>query len=166
MVSPHPSRTQKVGDPFLHSDSSDCLYFILGHFTSLSQWKQLTASLLYNTYERDAFTLFDSRTANIERAVEDLNPLLRQFAAPEHTISVQRVEELRSIARKAAHLAFTLFSQPCFWSFDWQTGSFDKPHERVVIFPALLRIMDGQGKNVFPPQVVREKDFLGSYPYY
>lgn len=51
------------------------------HFALLSRWKQLSAALMYSTYVRDAFSLFNSRTVNIERATNDLDPLLRVYAS-------------------------------------------------------------------------------------
>ncbi|KAJ8113539.1 hypothetical protein OPT61_g4345 [Boeremia exigua] len=48
----------------------------------LSRWKQITATLLYSTYVEEAFSPFDARTINIERAMEDLGPLLNIYAIP------------------------------------------------------------------------------------
>lgn len=113
-----------------------------------------------------SFNHFDSRTANIERALKDLEPLLQTYALARS--STYRQKDLREILKSGAKFAFMLFSQPCFWQFDWngsrhchkrvggQIGIFLEstsveshldPTE-VVIWPTLLRIMDGDGRRI------------------
>ncbi|KAF2245602.1 hypothetical protein BU26DRAFT_71738 [Trematosphaeria pertusa] len=145
-------------------------------FALLSRWKQISATLLHSTYVADAFLDFDSRTVNIERALKDLDPLLATYAISHDAGHGKgaRLAELRDLLRKGAKFAFTLFSQPSFWSFDWTsdraaehgkgdgqleshgTGSVEStgtgtniastlvPAE-IVIWPRLLRVMDGDG---------------------
>jgi len=90
-------------------------------FALLSRWKQISATLLHSTYVANAFSHFDSRTINIERALKDLDPLLTTYASPheagrrDHT----RLDHLRDVLRQGAKFAFTLFSQASFWKFDW-----------------------------------------------
>jgi hypothetical protein len=90
-------------------------------YALLSRWKQLSATLLHSTYVADAFSSFDGRTVNIERAMMDLGPLLATYAIPKDAgrKTGARLGDLREVLRKGARLAFTLFSQPCFWTFDW-----------------------------------------------
>lgn len=72
---------------------------------------------MHSTYVTNGFSHIDSRTANIERALVDLDPLLRTYAT---TWSDTRVSDLREILKKGARLAFTLFGEPCVWQFDWE----------------------------------------------
>ncbi|KAF1949018.1 hypothetical protein CC80DRAFT_281640 [Byssothecium circinans] len=99
------------------------------NFALLSRWKQISATLLHSTYTTDAFTHFDSRTVNIERALKALDPLLSAYAIPlnrndglqTHSRPSQdaRLSDLRDVLKLGARFAFTLFSQPSFWKFDW-----------------------------------------------
>lgn len=87
-------------------------------FTLLSQWKQISATLMHETYVTGNFSNFDARGANIERALRDLDPLLEIYAFSD---SDTRVSDLREVLRKGARLAFTLFSQPTLFKFDWSS---------------------------------------------
>ena len=92
-------------------------------FSMLSRWKQLTAVLSRSTYVDDAFSLFDARTVNIERALKDLDPLLATYAIlPDAEYSNNaRLDDLRLVLRQGARFAFLLFGQPSFWKFDWRS---------------------------------------------
>ncbi|KAL5446196.1 hypothetical protein PMIN07_002355 [Paraphaeosphaeria minitans] len=94
------------------------------NFALLSHWKQATAALCHKAYVADAFTFFDARTVNIERALKDLDPLLATYAKPDDVNHGKdaRVDDLRDVLRLGASFAFTLFGQPCFWKFDWRSG--------------------------------------------
>jgi hypothetical protein len=144
------------------------------NFALLSRWKQISATLLHSTYVGNAFTHFDSRTVNIERALQDLDPLLTAYALPHNVghATDARLVDLRDVLRQGAKFAFTLFSQPSFWKFDWKSDRaiahgkaecqhdpetfFDKNGEgatepakltaaEIVLWPKLLRVMDGEG---------------------
>lgn len=150
------------------------------NLTLLSHWKQISATLLHSTYEEDAFSPFDARTINIERAMEDLGPLLNTYAIPDDAGFERgsRVGELRKVMRMGAELAFTLFSQPCLWSFDWyhnreieasegqlhpeiinkdktaaarhEAMQFYVRKKDVVIWPRLMKIADSSGCKLAP----------------
>jgi hypothetical protein len=141
----------------------------------LTEWKQISATLLHSTYVADAFSPFDGRTTNIERAIEDLSPLLTTYATPYNAGCEKgaRTGELRNLLRECARFAFTLFGQPCLWRFDWYhdreievaegqlepsrfrsiknsaAHSEDKlytlPLAEIVIWPHLLRFVDEKG---------------------
>ena len=141
----------------------------------LSRWKQISATLLHETYVHDAFSPFDGRTINIERAIEDLGPLLRTYALPDDGGHGRGtcINDLRQLLRKGARFAFTLFSQPCLWTFDWYHNREIEAAEgqlqpnrvqnsrtkeardngmrfkltlgEIVVWPALLRVVDETG---------------------
>jgi hypothetical protein len=146
------------------------------NFALLSRWKRISATLLHSTYVVNAFSHFDSRTINIERALTDLDPLLRIYRLPHETgyRDDDRIDHLRDVLRQGAKFAFTLFSQSCFWKFDWASdralangknecriegrpvSNFDSEGEdvtelsrliatEIVCWPTLVRIMDGEG---------------------
>jgi hypothetical protein len=144
-------------------------------FALLTQWKQISATLLHSTYVEYAFSSFDGRTTNIERAIEDLSPLLANYAISDIAGRERgaRLSELRSLLQEGAKFAFTLFSQPCIWRFDWYhdpeieaaEGQFkpsrfrrakshmayskDQPYTmslaEIVVWPRLVRLMDENG---------------------
>ncbi|KAJ4984451.1 hypothetical protein SVAN01_10086 [Stagonosporopsis vannaccii] len=140
----------------------------------LARWKQISATLLHDVYVDDAFSPFDARTINIERAMEDLGPLLNTYAIPQDAgfEPGSRVSELRLLIRNGAQFAFVLFSQPCLWSLDWyhnreieaaegqlqpekvhaksgaarrESLKFSLPVAEVVVWPSLLRVVDHNG---------------------
>lgn len=148
------------------------------NFALLSRWKQISATLLYNTYVADAFSHFDARTANIERALKDLDPLLATYANS-HDAGYgkgARLEDLREVLRTGAKFAFLLFSQPCYWKFEWASdraaehGKVEpqlEPHRaasigggslsdaatrltptEIVVWPRLRRVMDEDGNQL------------------
>ena len=71
-----------------------------------------------SAYVCDAFSHFDSRTVNIERAINDLDPFLRVYTDDSKPAIEERLGGLRNILRDGAKFAFLLFSQPYFWQFD------------------------------------------------
>lgn len=150
------------------------------NLTLLAYWKHISATLLHSTYEEDAFSPFDARTINIERTMEDLGPLLNTYARPNDAgfEKGSRVRELREVVRMGAKFAFTLFSQPCLWSFDWyhnreieasegqlhpeivnkamsaaahnEAMQFYVRKKDVVIWPSLMKIADEKGCKLAP----------------
>ncbi|KAF2844342.1 hypothetical protein T440DRAFT_525652 [Plenodomus tracheiphilus IPT5] len=137
------------------------------NFALLSRWKQISATLLHSTYVANEFSPFDGRTVNIERAMKDLGPLLAIYAIP-HDAGLEdgaRLSGLRGVLRKGARFAFTLFSQPCFWEFDWYTDRETKTREgdfelneaqriensslsKIVVWPRLTKIIDKDGRKL------------------
>lgn len=93
------------------------------NYALLSRWKQITASLCHTAYIEDAFSFFDARTVNIERALKDLDPLLSTYAKGQDSGHgrAARLDDLREVLRQGASFSFVLFGQPCFWKFDWRS---------------------------------------------
>jgi hypothetical protein len=56
---------------------------VVANFALLWRWKQISATFMHSMYVRDSFSHFDSCTINIERAINDLGPLLRAYASIE-----------------------------------------------------------------------------------
>jgi hypothetical protein len=83
--------------------------------------------LCHDAYVANAFSFFDARTVNIERALKDLDPLLATYAKLNDAIHGKdaRLDDLREVLQHGASFAFTLFGQPCFWKFDWRS---DRAH--------------------------------------
>jgi hypothetical protein len=115
---------------------------------------------------------------NIERAMEDLSPILITYANP-HNVGRKnnsRIRELRELLQEGAKFAFALFGQPCLWRFDWcengrirvgegqlERSKFPRVEEsaahsetqppalslvEIVIWPRLLRVINAKGRRL------------------
>ncbi|KAF3033642.1 hypothetical protein E8E12_005016 [Didymella heteroderae] len=110
--------TNSLGATFLPPELVDCFQsFCIGksvptldgkgpkplNLALLSRWKQISATLLHSTYMEQAFSPFDGRTINIERAIEDLDPLLGTYAINNSARNrAERTNDLRDVLRKGA----------------------------------------------------------------
>jgi len=67
----------------------------------------------------------------------------------------------RLISEGAVH-GYHLFTQPSEWIFDW-SGSRPRRMQDLVLFPAMLKIVDDQGHNLSTPELkVPETLFKGT----
>jgi hypothetical protein len=109
---------------------------------------------MQSTYVRNAFSASDPRSRNIVAASDVLDGILRPYA-DSRIDNGQRQRNLDEILKRAATFAFTLFSQPSSWDYDWQdeqgvmSGS-------LCVFPALVQITDETGEPVKPPRAFSE----------
>ncbi|KAF2827016.1 hypothetical protein CC86DRAFT_382055 [Ophiobolus disseminans] len=124
------------------------------HASSLARWRVLTAELMQSTYVRDPFTASDSRNGSIANALGTLENILRPYA-DSRMDNGQRRRNLEEILKRSALFAFTLFSQPSTWDFDWREGQGVKSGE-LCIFPALVQLSDETGQRVSPPRPFSE----------
>lgn len=69
--------------------------------------------------------------------------------------NIKRVRNLEEIVNRAARYAFTLFSQPSSWHFDWKEQQSVTSGE-LCIFPSLVQIIDENGEPVVPPRPFSE----------
>lgn len=124
------------------------------HNPLLCRWRMITAHLTQATYVRNSFTSSDPRQASVQSALKDLDDILCPFTDP-RLDNKQRKQNLREILKRAAIFAFTLFSQPSTFDFDWQkeegarSGTF-------CMFPALVQVRDETGERVSPPRMFSE----------
>ncbi|KAF2746173.1 hypothetical protein M011DRAFT_478552 [Sporormia fimetaria CBS 119925] len=124
------------------------------HSMLLAKWRVISAELMQPNYSRTPFSASDSRLQSIERAIEDLDGVLRPYA-DSRMDGKQRLHNLREIIKRSANFAFTMFSQPSTWDFDWQ-----KQHGlqsgSICIFPALVQTADEAGEPLNPPRAFTE----------
>lgn len=109
---------------------------------------------MQSTYARNAFSTSDSRNHNIEAALRVLDPILLLYTDSRMDKN-QRRRNLEEILKRAATFAFTLFSQPSSWDFDWkdQQGVMSGS---LCVFPALVQVVDEAGEPVKPPRAFSE----------
>lgn len=157
-------RIQFGGDPritFLPPEAANCINSMTSldskpqvRTAFLSKWRTLTAELMQTTYGRNAFSANDSRNQNILRAVEVLDTVLHPYADARMDNNERR-RNLEEILKRAASFAFMLFSQPSSWKLEWENPHGLEPNT-LVIFPALVQVVDEMGRSLSPPRAFSE----------
>jgi hypothetical protein len=126
-----------------------------GHSASeLARWRVTTAELMQGSYVRDPFTASDSRNGSVQTAANTLENILRPFA-DSRMDNGERRRNLEEILKRSALFAFTLFSQPSTWGFDWRETQGVKSGE-LCIFPALVQLTNETGQAINPPRPFSE----------
>lgn len=120
----------------------------------LGKWRSVTAELMQSSYGRSTFPVTDPRTRNIEKAANILDGILRPYV-DSRVNNNERRRNLEEILKRAAIFAFTLFSQPSSWDFDWR-GEEGVQSNSLCIFPALVQVTDELGDPVKPPRALSE----------
>ncbi|KAF2125576.1 hypothetical protein P153DRAFT_300040 [Dothidotthia symphoricarpi CBS 119687] len=159
------SGMQPHNDPlrsFLPRNAGGCYQEILTpnpeprpHAASTARWRTATAALLPSTYVRSPFSPTDSRNASIQAAVDVLDNILVPYANS-RADNGQRKRNLEEILKRSALFAFTLFSQPSSWEFDWKEQKGSARSGGFCIFPALVQASNEAGEPVRPPRPFSE----------
>ncbi|KAL5414043.1 hypothetical protein PMIN04_009201 [Paraphaeosphaeria minitans] len=124
------------------------------HSLFYTRWRALTAELLQPTYVRNPFSASDGRIRNIQAAATLLDSILRPFADSRMEDGA-RSRNLEEMLKRSAHFAFTLFSQPTVWNFDWQNDQGVKSGS-LCIFPVLVQVADENGEPLHSPRPFNE----------
>ncbi|KAI4645744.1 hypothetical protein J4E93_005322 [Alternaria ventricosa] len=124
-------------------------------------WRVMTAELMQASYIRNPFGPSDSRHASIQATLVTLDNVLQPYADSRMN-NGERKRNLEEVLKRAALFAFTLFSQPSAWEFEWQEEQGVTSGD-LCIFPALVQVADEAGNPVSPPRpfseaVVRQLD--------
>ena len=115
-----------------------------------SKWKTITGALLQSRYGRQGQTS-GVPSQGVSNAIAALNSALAPFVQGSLD-GGQRHKNLELIFGRAEGLAFLLFSQPSSFRFDF-TGQ-----RALVVFPALLQVINEQAQVLSPPRVLWEKE--------
>ncbi|KAF2646543.1 hypothetical protein P280DRAFT_415937 [Massarina eburnea CBS 473.64] len=158
------SRIQLHDSPtttFLPHEISECLRSMSPldrgskvHAMYFAKWRVITAELIRSTYVRTPFSAKDSRVHNIQAAASLLGNVLRPYS-DSRMDEKERSRNLEEILKRAAQFAFTLFSQPAGYDFDWENEQ-DVQSGSICIFPALVQISDDNGGFIKPPRLFSE----------
>jgi hypothetical protein len=124
------------------------------HATFLAKWRAVTAELMQSAYVRNPFSANDARLHNLQEAADQLNNVLRPYS-DSRMDDGQRTRNLEEILKRSALFAFTLFSQPSSWIFDWQSDQ-DVRSGSLCVFPALVQVKDENGEPVRPARPFTE----------
>jgi hypothetical protein len=143
--------SQSKFTPALLITDSDTL---AAHASSVARWRVMTAELMQSRYARNPSSTPDSRNASIKSAFSALDNLLRPYADSRMN-NEERKRNLEELLKRASLFAFTLFSQPSAWEFEWQEEQGVMSGE-LCIFPALVQVTDETGRAVRPPRPFSE----------
>ena len=124
------------------------------HKLFYTKWRALTAELLQPTYVRNPFSAGDGRIRNIQAAATLLDSVLRPFA-DSRLDDGARTRNLEEILKRAAQFAFTIFSQPTAWDFDWHNEQGVKSGS-LCVFPALMQVGNENGEPLHPSRPFSE----------
>jgi len=124
------------------------------HAAYFAKWRAITAELMQSAYVRNPFSATDGRLHNLQLAADRLNNVLRPYS-DSRVDDGQRSRNLEEILKRSASFAFTLFSQPTVWVFDWQDAQ-DVKSGSLCVFPALLQVKDENGEPIKPPRPFNE----------
>ncbi|KAF2841346.1 hypothetical protein M501DRAFT_929646 [Patellaria atrata CBS 101060] len=124
----------------------------------LSKWCSITSTLMKPTYSRNPFSSSDPRNHNIAKAVDALEALLRPYASDRVSISERRTN-LEEIVRRGASFAFLLFSQPSFFTFEWEEQNGTEAGS-LVVFPAMLQVADEAAVPLARPRVFGDMEVV------
>ncbi|KAI2488369.1 hypothetical protein Ptr902_02502 [Pyrenophora tritici-repentis] len=127
--------------------------FFLAPYLKLARWRIFTAELLQSSYVRNPFTVSDSRHEVIQATLVVLDNILQSYADPRIN-NGERKRNLEELLKRSALFAFTLFSQPGAWEFEWQGHSVTSGE--LCIFPTLVQVVDENGQPVSPPRPFSE----------
>ncbi|PZD27223.1 hypothetical protein A1F96_06919 [Pyrenophora tritici-repentis] len=166
------SKLQSAKDPaksLLPTEIAPCLQMIdsgnrdqRAPYLKLARWRIFTAELLQSSYVRNPFTVSDSRHEVIQATLVVLDNILQSYADPRIN-NGERKRNLEELLKRSALFAFTLFSQPGAWEFEWQGHSVTSGE--LCIFPTLVQVVDENGqprKHVRPKQERTESEARSS----
>ena len=126
------------------------LYAVHGAF--LSKWRTITSFLSAQTFGGNTIADKDSRSDHVRKALADADSILKPYVNPRED-NAARLRNLEEIMKRAVRFAYTLFSQPSTFRFDWQTGA-----DNLAVFPAMLQITDEAGAPLPVPRSFGEKE--------
>jgi hypothetical protein len=128
--------------------------WLVGQASLTARWRVMTAELMQSSYVRNPFSPSDSRHASIQATLATLDSILQPYADSRMN-NGERKRNLEEVLKRAALFAYTLFSQPSAWEFEWQEEQGVTSGE-LCIFPALMQVADETGQPVNPPRPFSE----------
>jgi len=135
------------------------------HPAALSQWRVLTAFLIRLRYIEEGEIYIDGyehqRRTNIENIVSQINSDLQPYILTRS--SKNQRNDLKKIMEDSANIGLMIFQQRVGWGF----GSWDEvrvhdsegtTQDRIVVFPSVLQLSDGDGKSLPSPKTLRRSE--------
>lgn len=116
-----------------------------------SRWRFYSGLLLRHFYGSKTLPAADVRQQIISKTVARLDLVLRSFATMRTTSNAEQTREqnMEEIVRLGAQSGYTLFIQPTTWKLEWTDRRVHSDNE-LVVFPALFKIGDEQGRMYTP----------------
>ena len=94
------------------------MLILLAHTLKAAHWRVATAELMRSTCIQNPFSASDTRNVAILSLVQTLESVLQPFA-DSRMDNQERKRNLEEILKRSALFAFTIFSQPSCWDFNW-----------------------------------------------
>ncbi|KAL6154990.1 hypothetical protein ACJQWK_01236 [Exserohilum turcicum] len=145
---------------FLPAEIARCYEAIIGEQQEhhdpplVTKWRVITAGLMNSNYAHTAIDVSDSRYASIQASLVMLDRVLQPYADLRMK-NEERKRNLEEVLKRSASFAYTLFSQPSTWKFEWQKGQGVTSGE-LCVFPALVQVADETGQQINPPRPFSE----------
>jgi hypothetical protein len=120
----------------------------------LTKWRTMTAFLMNITATQTTSPLKTIPNGHILNTIADVEHVIGTYASSSSN-EATRQSSLEEIVRRASRIAAVLFSQPAFWTFDWEnTGN------GLVVFPGLMKLTDANGSVLREPVLLEEKKIV------
>jgi hypothetical protein len=123
------------------------IYIVRAAF--LSKWRAVSSYLLHGSPNQQESQV----KASIQLALHDINSVIGPFASSQFS-QEQRLSTLEGIVNRIVHFGFTLFSQAATWELTWSISSGQDGANKLVTFPGLQKVSDGDGKLLLPPSTL------------
>jgi hypothetical protein len=117
-------------------------------------WRMLTSNIYTRGHNLQGHTSAISQREAIAALVEDFATAFAPYVDSHFTVE-DHLGHLTSVVQAAADLGSWLFSQPCSFEFRW--SPLVTPLNQVIMFPAVLKVGDEQGRPLSVPHTLVEE---------
>jgi hypothetical protein len=117
-------------------------------------WRMLTSNIYTRSHNLQGPTSVISQRDAIAALVEDFTTAFAP-CIDSHFTAEDHLGHLTSVVQAAADLGAWLFSQPCSFEFRWT--SLVTPLDQIIMFPAVLKVGDEQGRPLSVPHTLVEE---------
>ncbi|KAJ6044439.1 hypothetical protein N7499_006940 [Penicillium canescens] len=117
-------------------------------------WRILTSNIYTRGHNPQGPTSAISQREAVAALVEDFATAFAPYFDSHSTVE-DHLSHLTSVVQAAADLGAWLFSQPCSFEFRW--SPLVTPLNQVIMFPAVLKVGDEQGRPLSVPHTLVEE---------
>lgn len=121
---------------------SNCTNILADRIRLLTKWRQISAAMLAPKYSDRSIPPSDPRHHNIRKLLDELDTVLAPFASVSN--NSERVQNMAELIKRGARFAYTLFTQPTEWDFDWEQFR-SRTTSELVVYPALVQTVGDDG---------------------
>ncbi|KAF2156897.1 hypothetical protein K461DRAFT_317081 [Myriangium duriaei CBS 260.36] len=144
---PHQNGWHMGGDEYGASTKAESRR---GFTQAFAQWRRLGAFLRADT--KSVSELGESLSQRIETVTQSVVQAFAPWEIRERS-NVDRHDNFRTLFHQASEVGMMLFAQPSTFMFDW-TGSDQSGSKSIVVAPALVKRLQGNGEALSRPQIL------------